>query len=48
MIATTVIGPATGRVKKIDGSPDDNSSDWRRVGSAMGPSTMARTAGASG
>jgi hypothetical protein len=37
MMATTVIGPATGRVKKIDGSPEDSSSDWRRVGSAMGP-----------
>jgi hypothetical protein len=46
--AMTVIGPATGRVKKIDGSPEDSSSDWRSVGSAMGPSTMARTAGASG
>ncbi len=46
--ATTVIGPATGRVKKIDGSPCDSSSDWRSVGSAMGPRTMARTAGAKG
>lgn len=27
MMAMTVIGPAIGRVKKIVGSPDDNSSD---------------------
>ena len=48
MRAITVIGPAMGRVKKIDGSPDDSSRDWRSVGSAIGPNTMASTAGASG
>ena len=48
MIAMIVIGPATGRLKKIIGSPDYKSSDWRKVGSAMGPSTMASTAGAKG
>ena len=47
-IAITVMGPAIGLVKKIDGSPDDSSKDWRSVGSAMGPRTIARTAGARG
>ena len=32
MSATTVIGPAIGRVMKIVGSPRDNSSDCRSVG----------------
>ena len=48
MIATTVIGPAIGRVKKIDQSPSDNSNDCLSLGSAIGPYTIASTAGASG
>jgi len=48
MIAITVIGPAIGLVKKMLGSPDDRSNDCRNVGSAIGPRTIAKTAGASG
>ena len=43
-----VIGPAMGRVKKTEKSPFDISKDWRNAGSAIGPNTMASTAGASG
>ena len=48
MIAITVIGPEIGRSRKIMGSPLENRSDWRSFGSAIGPSTMASTAGATG
>lgn len=46
--AMIVIGPAIGRVMKMEGSPDDSNNDCLNVGSAIGPSTMANTAGASG
>ena len=48
MMATTMIEPAMGRVKKIAGEPCAISSDWRIDASASGPSTMASTAGAIG
>lgn len=48
IIAIIVIGPAMGRVKKTEKSPFDIRSDWRNAGSAIGPNTMASTAGASG
>ena len=48
MIAITVIGPAIGLVKNIEKSPSESSKDCRNFGSAIGPSTTAKTAGASG
>ena len=48
IIAIIVIGPAMGRVKKTEKSPFDIRSDWRNAGAAIGPNTMASTAGASG
>ena len=43
-----VMGPAMGRVMNTEKSPPEISRDWRILGSAMGPSTIANTAGASG
>ncbi len=48
IIAMTVIGPEIGRVKKTVISPLEIKSDCRNAGSAMGPRTIARTAGANG
>jgi len=48
MTAIIVIGPEMGLVKKTEKSPFDIRSDWRSAGSAIGPNTMASTAGASG
>lgn len=48
MIAMNMIGPEMGRVKKTVKSPFDISKDCRSAGSAIGPSTIASTAGASG
>lgn len=48
MIAITVITPAIGRVKKMVISPLDISNDCRMAGSANGPKTTAKTAGAIG
>ena len=47
-MAMIVIGPAIGRLKKIMKSPSENKSDCRSFGSAIGPKTIARTAGATG
>ena len=47
-MAHTMMVPAMGRLKKIAIEPCDMISDWRIAGSASGPSTMARTAGATG
>ena len=48
MTAMMEIGPEMGRVKNTDTSPLEISSYCRSAGSAMGPSTMASTAGARG
>ena len=46
--AMTMNTPANGRVKKIENEPLEIYSDCLSAGSASGPSTMARTAGAIG
>ena len=46
--AMPMITADPGRVKKIEKEPPDISNDCRTDDSAMGPSTMARTAGAIG
>ena len=43
-----MIGPEMGRVKNTLKSPFDINRDWRSAGSAIGPSTIASTAGAKG
>ncbi len=43
-----MIGPDIGLVKKTVKSPLEIKSDWRSEGSAIGPSTIASTAGANG
>ena len=48
MIAMIMIGPEMGRVKKTVKSPFEIKRDWRSAGSAIGPSTIASTAGARG
>ena len=47
IMATIVIGAATGRVKNIV-KVSYCIRVWRRAGSAIGPSTIANTAGATG
>ena len=47
-MAATMIGPAKGRLKKMEKDPLLISRDCRRAGSARGPSTIASTAGARG
>ena len=46
--AMMVIGPAIGRLTNTMASPPEINRDWRSAGSAMGPSTIANTAGATG
>ena len=48
IIAMTIIGPEIGLVKKTEKSPFEINNDCRSAGSAMGPSTIASTAGAKG
>src|SRR5207245_3949346 len=47
-IATAVMAPAIGRVKKIASDPWDMMRLWRSAFSARSPSTSASTSGASG
>ena len=44
----TIIGPEIGLVKKTEKSPFEINKDCRSAGSAIGPSTIASTAGAKG
>ena len=46
--AMTEITLANGRVKKIENEPPEIKSDCLRAGSAKGPRTIAKTAGAIG
>ena len=48
IIAITIIGPEIGLVKKTEKSPFEINRDCRSAGSAIGPSTIASTAGAKG